>query len=72
MFVPTTGSYVVSISLEKSSLTQRTSALSASIDGDAVASAVWDTPMVGHTGSNTFGEKMAKKILTVSKFLGLK
>ena len=44
----------------------------ANVDSSAIADAVWDKTTVGHSGSNTFGEKVGKKLLTVAKFLGLK
>ena len=44
----------------------------AEVDSDSIASAVWDKTTTNHTGSNTFGEKVGKKLLTVAKFLGLK
>jgi hypothetical protein len=36
-----------------------------------IADAVWDEPISGHTTSGTFGEWVQKKLLTVSKFIGL-
>jgi hypothetical protein len=32
----------------------------------------WSTPITGNTEAGTFGELVAKKLLTVAKFLGLK
>lgn len=32
----------------------------------------WSTPISGNTDAGTFGEKVGKKLLTTSKFLGLK
>lgn len=40
-------------------------------DPVAIADAVWDESMTGHTSSGTFGERF-QKLLTVAKFLGLK
>lgn len=37
----------------------------------AIADAVWNTSLVGHTGSNTFGEKVGKKLLTFAKWFAL-
>jgi len=38
----------------------------------AIADAVWDEPMAGHTTAGTFGEWVKNKLLDVGKFLGLK
>lgn len=37
-----------------------------------IADAVWDEDTADHTSSGTFGEKVGKKLLTLTKFLGLK
>ena len=44
----------------------------ANVDASAIADAVWDKTVIGHSASNTFGEKVAKKLLSISKFIGLK
>ncbi|MBI2449268.1 hypothetical protein HYV49_03140 [Candidatus Pacearchaeota archaeon] len=44
----------------------------ATVDNAAIADAVWDEAVTGHSGSNTFGEKVAKKLLTFSKWIGLR
>lgn len=41
-------------------------------DITAIADAVWDEEVAGHLTPGTFGERVAQKLLTVSKFLGLK
>ena len=40
-------------------------------DLDNIADAVWDESLTGHDTSGTFGEWVQKKLLTVSKFIGL-
>jgi len=40
-------------------------------DPTDIAEAVWDEDTASHTGAGTFGA-FVKKLLTVSKFLGLK
>ncbi len=40
-------------------------------DLDNIADAVWDEAISGHTTSGTFGSWVQKKLLTVSKFIGL-
>ena len=37
-----------------------------------LAGKVWDEAVSSHTTSGTFGERVGKKLLTISKYLGLK
>jgi len=38
----------------------------------AIADAVWDEATTGHTTAGTFGEKVSKKLLTLTRWVGLK
>ncbi len=42
------------------------------MSADGLADAIWNAPTAGHSTSGTFGEAVARKMLTVAKFLGLK
>lgn len=39
---------------------------------ECIANSIWDEAIIDHVASGSFGEKINKKLLTLSKFLGLK
>lgn len=42
------------------------------VNKSLISDAVWDETLADHTDAGSFGEKIGKKLLSVSKFLGLK
>lgn len=69
MLTPTLGGYTVAVILERSSLATAVGDLG---DGQSVAQAIWGAEVANHNTSGTFGSFVQSKLLTFSKWLGLK
>jgi hypothetical protein len=70
--IPTTGSYNILVNMVRSNLVDTIATGGSSVDAAAIANAVWGYMTTGSMASDTFGDHVYRKLLTLAQYMATK